>query len=66
MSNILVHKKTGEVIHIDFGVVFEQGMVCHILIVLPRLIFLYLSIDFISTAIDSSGDSTLSTHKKRH
>lgn len=27
MSNILVHKKTGEVIHIDFGVVFEQGMV---------------------------------------
>lgn len=27
MSNILVHKRTGEVIHIDFGIVFEQGKV---------------------------------------
>ena len=26
-SNILVHKKTGEVVHIDFGIVFEQGKV---------------------------------------
>ena len=26
-SNILVHQKTGEVVHIDFGVVFEQGKV---------------------------------------
>jgi len=24
-SNILVHTKTGEVVHIDFGIVFEQG-----------------------------------------
>jgi phosphatidylinositol kinase/protein kinase (PI-3 family) len=24
-SNILVHQSTGEVVHIDFGVVFEQG-----------------------------------------
>lgn len=32
MSNILVHKKTGEVIHIDFGVVFEQGKVRCILV----------------------------------
>lgn len=29
MSNILVHHKTGEVIHIDFGIVFEQGKVIH-------------------------------------
>ena len=27
MNNILVHQKTGEVIHIDFGIVFEQGKV---------------------------------------
>jgi hypothetical protein len=27
MSNILVHQISGEVIHIDFGVVFEQGKV---------------------------------------
>ena len=27
-SNILVHQKTGEVVHIDFGIVFEQGKVC--------------------------------------
>ena len=27
MSNILVHHKTGEVIHIDFGIVFERGKV---------------------------------------
>jgi ataxia telangiectasia mutated family protein len=26
-SNILVHQKTGEVVHIDFGIVFEQGKV---------------------------------------
>ena len=24
----LVHTKTGEVVHIDFGIVFEQGKVC--------------------------------------
>jgi serine-protein kinase ATM len=24
-QNILIHKKTGEVVHIDFGIVFEQG-----------------------------------------
>ena len=24
-SNILVHRETGEVVHIDFGIVFEQG-----------------------------------------
>jgi ataxia telangiectasia mutated family protein len=31
-SNILVHQKTGEVVHIDFGIVFEQGKVrfCYI------------------------------------
>jgi predicted unusual protein kinase regulating ubiquinone biosynthesis (AarF/ABC1/UbiB family) len=27
MSNILVHMRTGEVIHIDFGIVFELGKV---------------------------------------
>jgi ataxia telangiectasia mutated family protein len=26
-SNILVHETTGEVVHIDFGIVFEQGKV---------------------------------------
>lgn len=26
-SNILIHKGTGEVVHIDFGIVFEQGKV---------------------------------------
>jgi ataxia telangiectasia mutated family protein len=26
-SNILVHERTGEVVHIDFGFVFEQGKV---------------------------------------
>ena len=30
-QNILVHEKTGEVVHIDFGIVFEQGKVSHIL-----------------------------------
>jgi len=24
-NNILIHKKTGELVHIDFGIVFEQG-----------------------------------------
>lgn len=27
ISNILVHTKTGELVHIDFGIVFEQGKV---------------------------------------
>lgn len=27
IHNILVHQKTGEVVHIDFGIVFEQGKV---------------------------------------
>jgi serine-protein kinase ATM len=27
-SNILVHKGSGECLHIDFGIVFEQGKVC--------------------------------------
>jgi ataxia telangiectasia mutated family protein len=27
-SNILVHDQTGEVVHIDFGIAFEQGKVC--------------------------------------
>lgn len=26
-SNILIHRNTGEVVHIDFGIVFEQGKV---------------------------------------
>jgi ataxia telangiectasia mutated family protein len=26
-SNILVHSHTGEIVHIDFGIVFEQGKV---------------------------------------
>jgi serine-protein kinase ATM len=26
-GNILIHKLTGEVVHIDFGIVFEQGRV---------------------------------------
>jgi ataxia telangiectasia mutated family protein len=26
-SNILIHQGTGEVVHIDFGIVFEQGKV---------------------------------------
>lgn len=26
-QNILVHTKTGEIVHIDFGIVFEQGKV---------------------------------------
>jgi len=26
-SNILIHERTGEVVHIDFGIVFEQGKV---------------------------------------
>ena len=25
--NILIHERTGEVVHIDFGIVFEQGKV---------------------------------------
>ena len=29
--NILVHQKTGEVVHIDFGIVYEQGKVRYIL-----------------------------------
>ena len=27
-SNIMVHTKTGEIVHIDFGIVFDQGKVC--------------------------------------
>lgn len=27
LSNILIHTKTGVVVHIDFGIVFEQGKV---------------------------------------
>ena len=27
LSNILIHTKTGAVVHIDFGIVFEQGKV---------------------------------------
>jgi ataxia telangiectasia mutated family protein len=27
LSNILIHQKSGEVVHIDFGFVFEQGKV---------------------------------------
>ncbi len=27
LSNILIHTKTGMVVHIDFGIVFEQGKV---------------------------------------
>ena len=26
-NNILLHEKTGEVVHIDFGIVFESGKV---------------------------------------
>jgi ataxia telangiectasia mutated family protein len=26
-SNILLHQQTGEIVHIDFGVVFERGKV---------------------------------------
>jgi hypothetical protein len=28
LGNILIHQGTGEVVHIDFGIVFEQGKVC--------------------------------------
>jgi ataxia telangiectasia mutated family protein len=38
MSNILIHQKSGEVVHIDFGFVFEQGKVS--LRAIPRLSFL--------------------------
>lgn len=31
-SNILIHRRTGEVVHIDFGIVFEQGKVSRVLI----------------------------------
>ena len=31
-SNILVHTKTGEVVQIDFGIVFEQGKVSGLLV----------------------------------
>eukprot|EP00978_Attheya_sp_CCMP212_P021525 scaffold62915_cov55-Attheya_sp.AAC.3 len=30
--NILIHEKTGEVVHIDFGIVFEQGKVSKIIL----------------------------------
>jgi ataxia telangiectasia mutated family protein len=29
-ANILVHERTGEVVHIDFGIVFEQGKVSYL------------------------------------
>ena len=28
--NILIHQNTGEVVHIDFGIVFEQGKVSQV------------------------------------
>eukprot|EP00543_Licmophora_paradoxa_P014393 CAMPEP_0202473316 /NCGR_PEP_ID=MMETSP1360-20130828/90640_1 /ASSEMBLY_ACC=CAM_ASM_000848 /TAXON_ID=515479 /ORGANISM="Licmophora paradoxa, Strain CCMP2313" /LENGTH=53 /DNA_ID=CAMNT_0049100181 /DNA_START=42 /DNA_END=200 /DNA_ORIENTATION=- len=24
-SNVMIHEKTGEILHIDFGIVFEMG-----------------------------------------
>jgi len=65
MSNILVHKKTGEVIHIDFGVVFEQGMVCIIAIYCLLRMF-YLKSFYFSIALNCSGDCTFSAYKKRN
>jgi phosphatidylinositol kinase/protein kinase (PI-3 family) len=71
MSNILVHQITGEVIHIDFGVVFEQGKVssyrennsndC-----LSQMLHSRHISNCSSKAIKNSRDCTVSANKKRN
>jgi phosphatidylinositol kinase/protein kinase (PI-3 family) len=41
-SNILIHERTGEVVHIDFGFVFEQGKVRNPGALYPRIVFIVL------------------------
>ena len=45
-NNILVHQKTGEVVHIDFGIVFEQGKVSRV--IHDRKVLAFFSVDCIS------------------
>ena len=40
LGNILIHQGSGEVVHIDFGFVFEQGKVRSYEIYLSRILFI--------------------------
>jgi hypothetical protein len=65
MSNILVHMRTGEVIHIDFGIVFELGKVRGDLFDARSAFLASLSQSPSSVATESSGDSAVQTDKVR-
>ena len=57
-SNIMVHTKTGEIVHIDFGIVFEQGKVClNVNVVVCRLklmlLILFILVDIANTRIST-------------
>jgi hypothetical protein len=67
-SNILVHERTGEVVHIDFGFVFEQGKVRNPGAVYPHIVsrtshMLFLTI-INSPAINYTRESTISVDTK--
>jgi phosphatidylinositol kinase/protein kinase (PI-3 family) len=65
MSNILVHVRTGEVIHIDFGIVFELGKVRGELFDACSAFLLSRSQSPSSTATESSGNSAVQIDKVR-
>ena len=55
----MVHTKTGEIVHIDFGIVFEQGKVClNVNVFVCRLKFILLIL-FILVDVANTGISTL-------
>lgn len=72
-SNILVHERTGEVVHIDFGFVFEQGKVRNPGALNPHIVsrtshMLFLTI-LNSPAINYTRESTVSVdtkHRRRN
>ncbi|KAG7361239.1 phosphatidylinositol 3- and 4-kinase [Nitzschia inconspicua] len=65
LSNILIHTKTGVVVHIDFGIVFEQGK----LLAIPELVPFRLTRNIVDGmgpcgtegAFDSAAKETMST-----
>ena len=62
-SNIMVHTKTGEIVHIDFGIVFEQGKVwsqckCFCLSFEVLLLILFILVDVANTRIGTLPSNT--------
>lgn len=65
-SNILVHQKSGEVVHIDFGIVFEQGKVSSLTHVdghtnMPLTI---IPLHFGNKVIEYTGEGPISSYTK--